>query len=81
MKVHSNIAVSESGYLFNPSNGDSFSLNPTATDIILLLKEDKSREEIRLFLLEKYEIDPVLLERDLDEFLMEIKAYYLVSSE
>lgn len=81
MKVHSNIAVSESGYLFNPSNGDSFSLNPTATDIILLLKEDKSREEIRLFLLEKYEIDPVLLERDLDEFLMEIKAYYLVSGE
>jgi hypothetical protein len=81
MKVHPNIAVSESGYLFNPSNGDSFSLNPTATDIILLLKEDKSREEIRLFLLEKYEIDPVLLERDLDEFLMEIKAYYLVSGE
>jgi hypothetical protein len=81
MKVHPNIAVSESGYLFNPSNGDSFSLNPTATDIILLLKEDKSREEIRLFLLDKYEIDPVLLERDLDEFLMEIKAYYLVSGE
>jgi hypothetical protein len=81
MKVHPNIAVSESGYLFNPSNGDSFSLNPTATDIILLLKENKSREEIRLFLLDKYEIDPVLLERDLDEFLMEIKAYYLVSGE
>jgi hypothetical protein len=81
MKVHPNIAVSESGYLFNPSNGDSFSLNPTATDIILLLKEDKSRDEIRMFLLEKYEIDPVLLERDLDEFLMEIKAYYLVSGE
>jgi len=42
MKVHPNIAVSESGYLFNPSNGDSFSLNPTATDIILLLKQRRN---------------------------------------
>ncbi|HNP48730.1 MAG TPA: PqqD family protein [Bacteroidia bacterium] len=80
MKLLSNIAVSESGYLFNPTNGDSFSSNPVATDIISLLKQDKSPEEIKQFILSKYDVEKSTVERDLDEFLQELRDNYLMNS-
>ena len=46
MRIKKNIAVSESGFLFNPSTGDSFSVNPVGQDVIKLMKEDKSDEDI-----------------------------------
>jgi len=80
MKIYSNIAVSESGYLFNPMNGDSFSTNPVATDIVQLLKEGKNEEEIKKFLFNKYEVEKSTLDRDLDEFMQELKDYYLLDN-
>ena len=81
MKIYSNIAVSESGYLFNPMNGDSFSTNPVATDIVQLLKEGKSEEEIKKFLFNKYEVEKSTLDRDIDEFMQELKDYYLLDND
>ena len=80
MKIYSNIAVSESGYLFNPMNGDSFSSNPVATDIIQLLKDGKNVDEIKKFLFEKYDVEKPSLERDMDEFMQELKDNYLLDS-
>lgn len=80
MKIYSNIAVSESGYLFNPMNGDSFSTNPVATDIVQLLKEGKNEEEIKKFLFDKYEVEKSTLDRDIDEFMQELKDYYLLDN-
>ena len=39
MKIHSNLAVSDSGFIFNPSNGDSFSTNTVGAELIRLLKD------------------------------------------
>ena len=47
MKIHSNLAVSDSGFIFNPSNGDSFSTNLVGAELIRLLKEGKSLTEIK----------------------------------
>ena len=80
MKIYSNIAVSESGYLFNPMNGDSFSSNPVATDIIQLLKDGKNVDEIKKFLFEKYDVEKPSLERYIDEFMQELKDNYLLDS-
>ena len=44
MKLKKNIAISDSGFLFNPSTGDSYSVNPIGTEIIELLKEGKEDE-------------------------------------
>ncbi|MBK9524678.1 MAG: PqqD family protein [Bacteroidetes bacterium] len=81
MKLLSNIAVSESGYLFNPTNGDSFSSNAVATDIISLLKEDKNPDEIKKAILEKYDVEKSTIERDLDEFLQELRDNYLMDGD
>ena len=34
MKLKKNIATSESGFVFNPSTGDSFSLNTIGAEIL-----------------------------------------------
>ena len=81
MKLLSNIAVSESGYLFNPTNGDSFSSNAVATDIIAMLKLDKSQEEIKKVLLAKYDVEKSTIERDLDEFLQELRDNHLMNGD
>ncbi len=81
MKLLANIAVSDNGYLFNPTNGDSFSSNAVATDIISLLKQDKSQEEIKKIILTKYDVEKSTIERDLDEFLQELKDNYLISAD
>ena len=80
MKIYSNIAISESGYLFNPMNGDSFSTNPVATDIVQLLKEGKNEDEIKKFLYDKYDVEKSTLDRDIDEFMQELKDYYLLDN-
>ena len=54
MKIHSNLAVSDSGFIFNPSNGDSFSMNLVGAELIRLLKEGKSLTEIKKEITSKY---------------------------
>jgi hypothetical protein len=73
MKLNKNLAVSESGFIFNPSTGDSFSVNPIGAEVINLLKEDRSPEQIKMVLLEKYDVEKTLLEKDIDDFLSQMK--------
>ena len=73
MKLKKNIATSESGFVFNPSSGDSFSLNSIGEEILLQRKENKSSEEIKKDILNRYEVDKGLLERDWDDFMAQLR--------
>jgi hypothetical protein len=73
MKLKKNIATSESGFVFNPSTGDSFSLNTIGAEILLQMKESKSSEEIRKDILNRYDVDKSLLEKDWDDFMVQLK--------
>ncbi|MFN8310383.1 MAG: PqqD family protein [Chitinophagales bacterium] len=81
MTLNKNLAISDSGFLFNPTNGDSFSMNAVATDMITMLKEGKTNEQIKQVLLDKYEVEKSTLERDFDEFLMELRDNYLMKND
>jgi hypothetical protein len=72
-QIKKNIATSESGFIFNPSTGDSFSANPSAAEMLLLLKEGKNASDIKKIFLEKYEVDAGQLERDWDDFLAQLR--------
>jgi len=78
MKLKKNIATSEEGFIFNPSTGDSFSTNPIGTDILVLLKEEKSLPKIMEAICSKYEVQPIQFERDLDDFVSQLKDYYIL---
>jgi len=78
MKLNKNIAVSESGFIFNPLSGDSFSTNPLGQEIVRLLKEDKSKQEIIAALSSKYEADEATIEKDINDFFQVLGSYQLL---
>jgi hypothetical protein len=78
MRFKKNIATSEAGFIFNPASGDSFSSNPIGSNILSQLKEDKTRQEIIEMISSRYDIEKNQFERDLDDFLSQLKDYNLL---
>ncbi len=76
--IKKNIATNEMGFVFNPATGDSFSSNPIAAEIIGFLKEDKSVNDIKKLLIEKYDTDKMTIEKDVDEFILLLKENNLL---
>ncbi|MCB0430799.1 MAG: PqqD family protein [Flavobacteriales bacterium] len=77
MKLRKNIAVSDSGFLFNPSTGDSYSVNPIGQFILQLLQEGKKEEEIIRKVTDGYMVDQATVEKDLYDFQAMLKNYKL----
>ncbi len=73
MHLRKNIATSESGFIFNPASGDSFSANPMAAEILLNLKEGISSADIKKSILVKYDVEPGQLEKDWDDFVAQLR--------
>lgn len=78
MKLKKNIATSGEGFIFNPGTGDSFTTNEIGTEIITLLKEDKSNLEIVKIISNKYDVDASQFEKDLDDFAAQLKDYAIL---
>ncbi|QKJ29789.1 PqqD family protein [Mucilaginibacter mali] len=73
MKLKKNIATSENGFIFNPSTGDSFSSNPIAAEILALMKAGKDSLEIKQQILDTYDVDATQLERDWEDWVLQLK--------
>ena len=75
-----NIAVSESGFVFNPTTGDSFSLNNVGTEILRLMKDGKSEADIKNTIRAWYDIDEETLEKDYYDFLKMLGQFKLLDA-
>lgn len=80
MKIQKNIAISDSGFLFNPATGESFSVNPIGLEIINLLREGKTEDEICKAVTENYSTELTVVERDLHDFIHVLKQHQLADS-
>lgn len=69
MNIKKNIALSDSGFVFDPSSGDSFSANPIGLEIITMLKDGSSKEEIKSHMVNTYMTDEVTFEKDYYDFV------------
>ena len=78
MRVRKNIATSDEGFIFNPTTGDSFSTNAIGTEIIVLMKKDMPAAEGVEVITNKYDVDKVLYERDLEDFTMQLKEFSIL---
>jgi len=78
MRIKKNIATSENGFIFNPATGDSFSANHLASSILLSMKNGEDAGLIKQNILEKYDVAPEQLERDWEDWLMQLKEANLV---
>ena len=78
MKINKNIAVSDSGFMFNPGTGESYSLNPIGAKIIELIKSEKTYEQIMAVIMAEYETSDAICEKDLQDFLQHLEHYQII---
>ena len=81
MKIKENIAVSESGFLFDPNSGESFSVNSSGKEILKLLAEGNQAADIENSILEKYDIDSATYNRYMDDFAHTLRRFNLIEFE
>jgi hypothetical protein len=81
MKLKRNIAISDTGYLFNPSTGESFAVNPIGLEVLSLMKQDLLYEEISGRILDKYETDRATFEKDFADFMSMLKLNLLIDDD
>lgn len=81
MKLKKNIAISETGFVFDPNTGDSFSLNSIGKEILELVKSGKSKSDISFHILNKYDTDEFTFERNYDDFLDMLKHHKILENE
>ena len=81
MKIKKSIAVSKSGFIFNPSTGDSYTVNQIAAEILELLKEYNSLEKVKEEILKNYDVNEKSLDEDLNDFSAHLQQLGLTEYE
>jgi hypothetical protein len=80
MKLKKNIATSESGLIFNPATGDSFSVNKTGIEILSKLKNNMTVEEIVEYVASFYNAEKTQIIKDMDDFISLLHDYNLLEN-
>ena len=81
VKIKKNIAISDSGFVFDPGSGDSYTLNPSGLEIVQLIKSGKDFKEILETVTEKYEVDSDSFERYYFDFIATLGQLYLTEPD
>jgi hypothetical protein len=81
MRLKKNVAISDTGFLFNPSTGDSYSVNPVGMEIIRLLQQQKDKPEIMAAVMADYICDEATFEKDYYDFTTMLRNFKLLENE
>ena len=73
------LIIDDNNVAFNPIFGNSYKLNDSAKEIVALLKDGKSKDEIIDILSKEYDIDKKELYIDVGDFLTKLKIYGFIS--
>lgn len=72
------LTINNDNFAFDTSTGSSFSINDTAKEVIELLSQDKSEEEIIQYLCSEYNISKEEAYLDIVDFLTKLSVFNLV---
>ncbi|MEN8228440.1 MAG: PqqD family protein [Bacteroidota bacterium] len=78
MRIKKNIAISDTGFVFNPTTGDSYSINQVGREILSYLGENKSKDEIVSLMTSEYDIDAPSFEKYYFDFLSMLRQFELL---
>lgn len=81
MQIRNNIAISDSGFVFDSNNGESFTLNKIGLEILQSLKEAKTEEEIAEVIINKYDVDRATFEQNYFDFIGMLRHFNLFEKE
>ncbi len=77
MRIKKSIAISESGFMFNPITGESFTVNPIGFEIIQMINDGLESAQIIETICKKYQIDPQTFDKDLTDFTGMLDNHHL----
>ncbi|AMR33630.1 hypothetical protein A0256_20450 [Mucilaginibacter sp. PAMC 26640] len=80
MKLKTNIATSKNGFVFNPATGDSFTSNAIAAAILAMMKTGKTADDIKLEILNLYDVEDNTLDRDWEDWMLQLKDANLLEA-
>jgi hypothetical protein len=73
------LAMNDAGFAFDPTSGESFTLNEVAQHIIDALKHEDDLQLVTLKMTEQFDIDFEHAYQDVLEFVEQLKSYRLLS--
>jgi hypothetical protein len=79
MEIKRDIAISESGLVFNPITGLSFTTNPIGCEIIKMLKAKATFPDIQEHILTVYDVSADEFQKDFEDFVNWLRTYELVA--
>ena len=80
MEIKKNIALSDTGFVFDPTTGNSFSTNPIGLEIIQYMRQGLSDGKIQELILNRYEVDKNTVEKDMEDFMTMLSKLKLTGS-
>lgn len=78
MQIKKNIALSNTGFVFNPTTGDSYTINQVGQEILGYLGDNKSVDEITSLMTSFYDIDPASFEKYFFDFISMLRQFELL---
>jgi hypothetical protein len=75
----SHLALSDDGFLFDPTSGHTYTLNAVGTFILKKLIEDLTFDQIVTETLKQYEVPEDILRRDLEQFFHFLSDQRIIS--
>ncbi|MFO7614470.1 MAG: PqqD family protein [Bacteroidales bacterium] len=79
--MKSNIALSESGFIFNPNTGESFTLNPVGQELFEMIRDGNDFTTIRKKFLDIYEVEESIFEKDYEDFVHLLHTYQMMEPD
>lgn len=72
------LAISETGFIFDPTTGYIFTTNPIGILIIKALKDGKDFEEIKEVITKEYNCKEDAIEEDIYDFINQLRSWELI---
>lgn len=79
MEIKRDVAISESGLIFNPSTGGSFTTNPIGCEILQMLKAKVSFPDIQKYIITRYDVEDAVFQRDFEDFINCLRTHDLIT--
>ena len=78
MKIKKSVAISDSGFVFDASTGDSYTLNAVGADILAFIRGGKNEAEIVQEMTVKYDVDKQVMEQYIYDFLFTLRQMQIM---
>ena len=72
------LALNEDGFAFDPTTGESFTMNPTGLVVLEGLREGLAPDDIANRLVERFQAQPEEATRDVADFMDHLRTFRLI---